>query len=82
MSSRPEAVSYLKRLYLTIAIAFALAYWPHPNWLVRFLCLIVFAILCGWTEQTNEKLGRSAAQSRECGGTSGGIRDCDGSRGS
>jgi len=53
MSTKAERMTYLRRLYLTLAVAGALAYWPHPNALVRFLCLIVFGILCGWTERAN-----------------------------
>jgi hypothetical protein len=41
---------YLRRLYLSILVAFLLAYFPPDGWFVRFLCLIAFAIMAGWVQ--------------------------------
>jgi hypothetical protein len=37
------------RLFLTVLVAFVLAAYPHPMWFVRFLCLLILAMIAGWT---------------------------------
>ena len=51
-----ERRTYLRRFYLTVLVAFLLAYFPHPQWFVRFLMLMIFAILAAWTERAALKI--------------------------
>jgi len=49
---------YLQRFWLMIITALVLAIFPHSSWFIRFLCLLVFAILAGWTERANMEFGK------------------------
>jgi hypothetical protein len=50
--------TYLQRVWLTVIVAFLLAYFPPDGWFVRFICLFLFAILAGWTQNAQIRLER------------------------
>jgi hypothetical protein len=49
---------YFRRFFLTLFVAFLLAYFPHYQWFVRFLCLILFGMLAAWTDRAQCEMQR------------------------
>ena len=63
-----DKVKYLRLLYLTVLVAAVLSTWPNSNWLVRFLCYMLFAILAAWADRAGVKMQqklRGAANERQ-----------------
>lgn len=52
-------IIYLERFYATVSAAALLAYFPPSNVVVRFLCIMAFGILAGWTERASLKIART-----------------------
>lgn len=44
-----------------IVVALVLSLWPHYNWFIRFLYMLMFGILAGWCEQASAAMRKEKA---------------------